>query len=1429
MAVLGSAGNRGLDRGGRRVIEKFGDLARSMLLGKVNTAAEVLKNLLDLKDIEQRLAKENKLKVKGTLLMALPNKHQLKFNIHKDANSLVEAIKKRFRVNVVPSVSAASSKATVSTILNVDSLCDAVIYSFFAREAIFPENADHLGTTWTKTLLEELFQWSEGYHAIPPPYTGTFMPSKPDLAFNDAPTASESVANVIFDSEDETKIESVPKQEEPSFVLTSEHVKTPRESVKKVNHPKQAENLRTNNQKSRDTECVVLSSNYKLLDKNHVLLRVLRENNMYNVDLKNVVPSGNLTCLFAKATLDESNLWHRWLGHKNFKTMNKLVKGNLVRGLPSKIFKNNHTCVACQKEKQHRASCKSKHISSVSHPLQRVLVTKPHNKTPYELLLGRSPSIGFMRPFRCLVTILNTLDPLGKFDGKADEGFLVEYSVNRIGPTQLFDIDTLTKSNKIFLKTNLMLINFLENKPNVARNQPNDQVANDVVDAGFDVKENENDVHVFANGSDKTDNKKYDEKAKRDAKGKSPVDSTTGVRDLRAEFEEFSSNSNNRVNVVIVHVTAAEPNLTNSTNNFNTASPSVNAVSPNFGIARNYSFVDPSKYPNDLGIPELEDIVYTDDEEDVGAEANLSNLEINIHVSPIPTTRVNKDHPVNQIIRDLNSSPQTKSMTRMVKEQGGLHQINDEDFHTYKRGIVIRNKARLVAKGHTQEEGIDYDEVFAYVARIEAIRLFLAYPSFMGFMVYQMDVKSDFLYGTIKKEVYVDDIIFGSNNKELCKAFEKLMKDKFQMSSMGELTFFLGLQVNQKDDGIFISQDKYVAKILRKFGFTDVKSVSTPIKTEKPLLKDPNDSDYAGASLDRKSTTGGCQFLGFMDSKSVAGLWVNDIVQLRALIDGKKVVVTEDVIRRGLHLDDADGVECLLNEEIFAELTRMGYEKPPPKLTFYKAFFSTQWKFLIHTLVQFVSPKRTTWNEFSCFVASTVICLATGKGFSGDETPLFASMLVPPQPQAAKEDEVKEQPPTTAESSMSLLTTLMETYASLSQKGRIDQEDVNAASKGVNAAEPTVFDDEVKELSATKKYDDKEENIDWNVVAEQIQERHLDNIKKYQSLNKKPVSIAQARKNMIIYLKNMAGYKMEHFRGMTYEKKRVAKETLLQESFKKLKAVEVLGFESTKEIPSNDLKEMSKEDVQNMLEIVPGFEFKVEALQVKYPIIDWEIRIEGSRTYWKIIRIGGIIEAYQIFKDIFKGFDREDMLALCNLVKEKFSSVVPSVDKEKALWVELKILFEPDTDDDQDSLNSAAGGNFLDRMPRDCLGIIESKSKVRYSRNKPVVAKVSTTASTSGVSPDVVELKDMVRALLLDKKGQSPAPVKAVEENCVTCGGVHSYRNCPATDGNNYRDNIQEYVSQASAVNFNQGNTSYRPQMLSNHVRPPGFPTVPNN
>nr|GEZ53839.1 reverse transcriptase domain-containing protein [Tanacetum cinerariifolium] len=156
---------------------------------------------------------------------------------------------------------------------------------------------------------------------------------------------------------------------------------------------------------------------------------------------------------------------------------------------------------------------------------------------------------------------------------------------------------------------------------------------------------------------------------------------------------------------------------------------------------------------------------------------------------------------------------------------------------------------------------------------------------------------------------------------------------------------------------------------------------------------------------------------------------------------------------------------------------------------------------------------------------------------------------------------------------------------------------------------------------------------------------------------------------------------------------------------------------------------------------------------------------------------------------------------------------------------------------DQDSLNSVAGGNFLDKMPREYLKIIESKSKVCQSRAKAVVAKVSTSSSTPAISSDVSELKDMVKALLLDKKNQflaptpfsTPAPVKAVEPNCVTCGGAHSYQNCPTTSENAYRDNIQEYVSQAAVTNYNKGNTGFRPQMVANKIRPPGFPPHQNN
>ncbi|GJS71909.1 hypothetical protein Tco_0704750 [Tanacetum coccineum] len=193
----------------------------------------------------------------------------------------------------------------------------------------------------------------------------------------------------------------------------------------------------------------------------------------------------------------------------------------------------------------------------------------------------------------------------------------------------------------------------------------------------------------------------------------------------------------------------------------------------------------------------------------------------------------------------------------------------------------------------------------------------------------------------------------------------------------------------------------------------------------------------------------------------------------------------------------------------------------------------------------------------------------------------------------------------------------------------------------------------------------------------------------------------------------------------------------------------------------------------------------------------------------------------------FFGHDKEDPHAHIRYFNKITSTMkFPNVPKLH----QLDTVYNALNSNDQDSLNSAAGGNFLDKMPHDCLRIIESKSKVRNSRNKPVVAKVSSSTSTPGISSDVAELKDMVKALLLDKKNQSPAPtpVKAIEETCVTCGGAYSYQTCPATTGNVYRDNIQEYVSQAAAANYNQGNTGYRAP-ISNQIRPPGFPPAQNN
>ncbi|GJR49131.1 putative ribonuclease H-like domain-containing protein [Tanacetum coccineum] len=708
-----------------------------------------------------------------------------------------------------------------------------------------------------------------------------------------------------------------------------------------------------------DTECLVLSPDFKLPDENQVLLKVPRQNNMYSFNLENIVPSGGLACLIAKATVDESNKWHRRLGHVNFKNLNKLVKGNLVRGLPSKIFQNDHTCVACQKGKQHKASCKAKLVSSISQPLQllhmdlfgptsvrsinhktyclvitddfsrfswvfflrtkdetsgilkdfirqienqlnqkvktircdngtefknrdiiefcgskgikreysnartpqqngvaerknrtlieaartmladsfltntfwakavstacyvlnMVLVTKPQNKTPYQLITGKIPIISYIRPFGYHVTILNTIDHLGKFDGKSDKGFLIGYSLN----SKAFKVYNLETKR---VKENLR-IQFLENQPNVAGKGPTWLFDLDYLrdSMNYQPVRTENQANKFAG----------------------PKEANYSAGAARAT----------------------------DTNTVNTASTPVSTASPSCGPSYTQGIFSNASY------------------NDEGAVADFTNLDTTVNVSPIPTSRIHTIHPKTQILGDPTSAVQTRSkkISEGLEDESWVDAMQEEllQFKIQKvwilvdlpngkreiktkwvyrnkkdeRGVVVRNKARLVALRYRQEEGIDYDEVFAHVARIEAIKIFLAFASYMGFIVYQLYVKSAFRYGTIYEEVYVsqppgfvdrkypkkvykvvkalyglhqaprawyatlstfllknryrrgtidktlfikkdkkdimlvqvyvDDIIFGSTKNSWCDEFEAMMKSRFQMSSMGELTFFLGL------------------------------------------------------------------------------------------------------------------------------------------------------------------------------------------------------------------------------------------------------------------------------------------------------------------------------------------------------------------------------------------------------------------------------------------------------------------------------------------------------------------------------------------------------------------------------------------------------------------------------------------------------------
>nr|GEW20555.1 putative ribonuclease H-like domain-containing protein [Tanacetum cinerariifolium] len=1048
-----------------------------------------------------------------------------------------------------------------------------------------------------------------------------------------------------------------------------------------------------------DTDCLVLSPNFKLPDENQVLPKIPRQHNMYSFNLKNIDPFGDLACLFLNSSIDESNKWNRRLGIK-------------------------------------------REYSNARTPQQNG-VAERKNRTLIEAVITMLADSFLPTTFWAEAVITAC-----KFDGKSNLGFLVEYSLN----SKAFRVYNLETKR---VEENLHVI-FLKNKPTV-------------VGKGhawmFDLDYLTNSMNYEPVSVENQANKSTDPKEANNSEDK--IDKTTDFKTCAKpvsqveqifleELEKLKrqeKKANDGAESLGKEATHDTQNAnTNSINLLNAVSAPVSVV----GLSRAFNDGEPL-YPDDPSMPHLEDI-YASPNKGVFPNVFYDDEDVQIKSKVKKNTEAHALFQIQKVWIFIDLPFGKKA----IRSKWVYRNKKDE------RGVVYRNKARLVAQGHRQEEGIDYDEVFSHVARIEAIRIFLAFDSYMGFIVYQMDVKNAFLYGTIDEEVYVTQP-------------PGFVDPKFPN------------EVKQKEDGIFISQDKYVAEILKKFDFLSVRTASTPIENQKPLVKDEEAADVdvtpktshlqamkrifrylkgqpklGNPQQEVVNFLAGDSFYGNAKSKLlwllllqrhnmlllltanpvfhsktkytgtrhhfIRDAYEKKLIQVLKIHNDDKVVdlLTKafDVSRSKrllvktsqirlwlticqklfgiqltmLHgkelaspkqtaLDDADGVECLPNEEIFTELA--------PQIGRRRTNLVVQWRLLSSALLQ-VENSTSLMDDLSSHTTKYTSPELTqkvfanmrkiGKGFSRVETPLFATMLV--QRQVAAEEEEDEEDET--------CTTLSQKVTQLEQdkiaqvfwfkkvkKGRKD--DDNAAIKDASAAEPTMFDDEevtmtmaqtliMMKAERERLLDEKmakrlhDEEVEQAAAKEKQEIDDMEKAKvKYRSLKRKPISIAQARKNMIIYLKNMAGYKMEHFKGMIYEKvrpifereynkvqtlfkpdkdveepttKRVAEETLLQESFKKLKAVEVLGSHSTQDTSTHDSKEISEEDVKNMLEIILVSEFKVEALQVKYPLIDWEIHSEGSR-----------------------------------LVKEKFSSAVPTEDKEKDLWVELKRFYEPNADD----------------------------------------------------------------------------------------------------------------------------------------------------
>nr|GEU76977.1 hypothetical protein [Tanacetum cinerariifolium] len=448
-----------------------------------------------------------------------------------------------------------------------------------------------------------------------------------------------------------------------------------------------------------DSECIVLRRDFKLIDDTNMLLKTPRQHNMYFIDLNNIVPHKYLTCLVAKASADEFN-------------------------------------TACYVQ-------------------NNVLINKSQNKTPYELFNGRIPAIGFLKPFGCHVMILNTLDHLGKFKAKGDEGYFIRYFISCKAFREFYKRTKRVEEN--------FHVDFLENKA-IKKGTGNNWL--------FDINSLTNSMNYV------------------------PVvvveSSSSNAQDTcKADAPESSGNPN---------PTAFTTNpLANQleTLTVETSIPTVSSLTPSLD--------------NILTLTNrFEDIirVTTNSDESNGVEADVSNMETTITASPTPTLRIHKDHLKSQIIGPVDTPVQTKTKSKEVEEQSFIATIHQKtnpnllQFCLFSCFLSQEEPKKIfdALQDQSWEEGIDYDEVLSPVARIEAIRLFLAYDSFIGFIVYQMDVKSAFLYGIIDEEVYVmqppgfKDLEFPARVYKVKKAMYGLHQDPRACPTEGGWHFSLSRQ-----------------------------------------------------------------------------------------------------------------------------------------------------------------------------------------------------------------------------------------------------------------------------------------------------------------------------------------------------------------------------------------------------------------------------------------------------------------------------------------------------------------------------------------------------------------------------------------------------------------------------------------------------------